>query len=161
MDIRNWGMDQVMMLPDGCFGTRRVITMCGSGTLTAPAYDICETGLSERTVVWGAGMWSMMPDTQDAFARFKLGDHLPTTLAEFDTLEDMFPEMACVAGYRSIMTKRGSSGLLWLPMRRMYQTSGRRIVAALGTTALTEAIGICALEISSVPREVPDCLLSV
>jgi len=161
MDISRWGMDQVMMLPDHCFGTRRVLTMCGEGTIAIPAFDISETGLGERTVVWGAGVWNELADTLASFVRFKLGDQLPATLAEFDALDDMFPEMACVAGYRSILAVRGETAILWLPMRRMFQTSGRRIVAALGAIALSEAIGMCGIEISSVPREVPDCLLSV
>ncbi len=161
MDIRRWSMDQVMMLPDHCFGTRRVITMCGEGKIVEPAFDISETGLGERTVVWGAGVWNILADTDSSFVRFKLGDQVPANLAEFNALEDMFPEMACLAGYRSIMVVRGTTGLLWFPMRRMFQTSGRRIVAALGSTSLTAAIGMCAIEISSVPREVPDCLLSV
>jgi len=161
MDISRWGMDQVMMLPDSCFGTRRVLTMCGEGTIAAPAFDISETGLGERTVVWGAGVWNELADILTSFVRFKLGDHLPATLAEFDALEDMFPEMACVAGYRSILANKGSNGLVWLPMRRMFQTSGRRIVVALGVTGISVDMGMCGIEISSVPREVPDCLLSV
>lgn len=161
MDIRNWSMDQLMMLPDSCFGTRRVISMCGEGIITAPAFDICETGLGERTVVWGAGVWNVKTSLTATFARFKLGDQLPATLAEFDALEDMFPELSCVAGYRSILVNLGENGLLWFPMRRLYQTAGRRIVAALGVVGLSAAVGMCAIEVSSVPTEVPDCLLSV
>lgn len=161
MDIRNWSMDQVMQLPDHCFGTKRLVAMCGEGMLTDPAFDICETGLGERTVVWGTSIWHLESAVAVGSVRFKLGDQLPATLAAFDALEDMFPEMVCVAGYRSVLTCTGYTGGTWLPMRRMFQTSGRRIVMALGMVGLSAGIVNAAILISSVPREVPDCLLSV
>ena len=161
MDIRNWGLDQVMQLPDHCFGAKRVIAMCGEGKISAPAYDICETGLGERAVVWGVSVWHLEGAVVVGFVMFKLGDQLPATLAEFNALEDIFPEMACVAGYRSILTCTGYSGRQFIPMRRLYHTAGRRIVMALGLVGLTDGIVDGALLVSSVPREVPDCLLSV
>lgn len=161
MDIRKWGLDQVMMLPDSCFGRRRLIILSGSGKTGAPAFDICETGLSERMVVWGIAGWHLGGALVRGYIEFRLGDNLPVTIAEFRNFEGMFPEMITPALVRNTLCWVATINLPWLPMRRPYITSGRRIVVALTVSGLAAEEVYAAILISSVPTEVPDCLLSV
>lgn len=160
MDIRNWPFDQIMQLPDHCFGRKFPIILGIRSTDVLNHYLISEIGLPEACVLWE--IWFNSIGGDGAFLgnvpgtiSLALGDRLPATDAEFNALETLFPEVdEILTGARTIRAP------LSLKLRKPYRVSGRRVVArwlALQEDRIDMVLG---LVFSSIPKEVPDWLIS-
>jgi len=161
MDIRNWPLGQIMQLPDHCFGRKFPIILSNYSDNGVAHYAISEIGLPETCVLWEVWFYSIVGDpgfegNRGGTVSVKLGDQLPATAAEFAALEDFFPEAdEIVAGARVLRVS------LNLKLRKPYAAAGRRIIARFTGQALSKADMVLGLVFSSIPTEVPDCLLSV
>ena len=160
MDIRGWPLDQIMQLPDCYFGRKFPIILSKSLTAGTTAWYISEIGLPDRCVLWELQInvrpigYDYSKDT--GYISLALGDHLPLTLAEFLEFENMFPESdERIAGLPVLESP------LHIMLRKPYAAQGRRVVAQFLLGGLSpDSEYLAALVFSSVPMEIPDCLVS-
>ena len=160
MDIRKWGLDRIMQLPDGCFGRRWPIIFSGTVTASAIAYYISEMALPERCVIWQLFAWTPIVGSLEPFNlnerfSYKLGDQLPNA-AIFASQEELFAAAdMIVGGERSFYPFAGV-----LNLRQPVMSSGRRITIRVHNFSVITLLFCTGIVISSVPNEVPDCLVS-
>ncbi len=160
MDIRNWPLDKIMQLPDCCFGRRWLIVDARTLVASAVEYSILEAPLSDRFVIWEFNAVKEGAAAQDQNVQLALGEIVPTSDAEFNALELLFP--AAFSG------DAGAGVLLFMPagmcvsrMKFPVAANGRKIVLRYKNThAVNAFIGQVSFVISSMPNEVPDCLFS-
>jgi len=153
-------MNRIMQLPDCCFGRRWPVIFSFRKTTVGVDYFISEIGLPDKCVLWElfikATSTTVYVTAFDILVSLALGDNLPTTDAEFIALENMFPEAdEFTAGVRLI---RGYLHLTRL--RKPYTAQGRRSVLRTETLVEQPNNFVVGLIFSSIPTEVPDCLLS-
>lgn len=161
MDIRNWPMDRIMQLPDHCFGRQWPVAVHALSQGVGVYFDISEAGLGDKCVIWQAMYFVTGPFSSTTFVSLALGDVLPTTDAEFDALEPLFSDVGRRLAGRRVVDLAGLGLFVTIPMRLPVAAQGRRLVGRF--QVVLEAVGPPAaiLTVSSMPREVPDCLLSV
>jgi len=88
MDIRKWPLDQILQLPDHCFGRRFPVGVAGNPFAQTISYEISDIALPEVCVLWELAFWSWSTDAQLISVVLKLGDQIPANAAQFDALED-------------------------------------------------------------------------
>ena len=160
MDISQWPLDKIMQLPDNFFGRRWPIIT--SRTIGPGSTDqwIIDTPLPERLILWNIFMNGTLIGLGDTWAKFALGDHDPLADVEFDAFERLFPgdydysvqEGAFYLGYRTVST---------LFLRKPVEVAGRRFaVQAQNGDGANGNQYTFAFVVSSIPKEIPDCLIS-
>ncbi|MBA7690503.1 hypothetical protein ES703_99032 [subsurface metagenome] len=160
MDIRNWPLDRIMQLPDCCFGRRFVVSCIVQAGDAAPAWDISEIPFPEKAVIWELVITMKGVSQEIDTIRLVLGDALPTTKAQVDALEPVFAGLG-LQGPSPRLIHIGWISLLNLRRIRLpILAAGRRLILeATGLNGKTPIMTV-ALVVSSIPTEVPDCLLS-
>ncbi len=161
MDIRNWPLDRIMQLPDHCFGRRWPLIFSTHNSLPLTVYLISEMSLPERCVFWEI-YWaatSKNPSATQVQAIFALAlaDQLPANDAEFIAAESLFSGI----DERLNEIRVGRWSLHLTNLRQSCQSAGRRVVVRVRNIVGADADFSLGLIVSSVPTEVPDCLLSV
>jgi len=160
MDVRNWPLNKIMQLPDCCFGRRWPVTVAIGEVSLGTYYDISEMGLPEVCVVWA---WYYMTNSAgviNTIFSLALADTLPTTDAEFDAGEVLFPGMGLRNGLRREFSLSARCGNLVLSTKEVLQSGGRRLVGRFEVLADTTLPTVVGVVISSTPKEVPDWLVS-
>lgn len=161
MDVRNWAMDQIMQLPDNCFGQRWVIGLTSNVPNANAIFDICEAGLPEVCVIWEVCYTCFGSIGMTLDIGLALGDQPPATEAAYALLPSLMPEVVSRTsgrGHQEILTN------VEISIRRprlVVASGGRRIVGRFIRVLGNAVGGQVALVVSSIPTEVPDCLLSV
>ncbi len=159
MDIRNWGIDKIMQLPDSMFGRRWPIMFADNIDTTVRSFYISEIALPEMFVIWEVFGWvpaigGVIPTPLNIFFSFKLGDQLPTELT-YGAMEPLFRGVNnIIIGERAFLP---FSGVLHL--RQPVQSSGRRICFRAYNAMAGSMNFQTGIVISSVPTEVPDWFL--
>lgn len=158
MDIRNWPIDQIMQLPDFCFGRRWAVglgfTLAGAGAV----YDISKLDLPDRIVIWGVAVVSEGSPTATNHLGLALGDIVSTSDAEFNALEQLFRGIQAAdneTGQFESVTVNADA----LPrIREPVITNGRKLIGRVIRHTGASVGCTVNLIISSIPTEVPDCL---
>jgi hypothetical protein len=160
MNIRDLPMGDVMQLPDCCFGRRFLVSvnflMQSPGTM----WEISELGLPERCVIWELVAATGDPAKTHAQVRLALGDQLPTVAAMMDVLEPLLPGYGLTMAEPRVMYLSTGPALHFSRLRHFVESMGRRLVVQFTAGPggpITLFVGIV---VSSVPREVPDWLIS-
>lgn len=160
MDIRQWGLDQIMQLPDECFG-RRFMVSCNLDVGAAMRkWDISEVAFPNMCVIWELYIAAMDGVTLGGTLRIALGDQLPVAVAMFDALDPLFMGLG--------MQGPEPRGLFLPPRALLHLDKLRMPVAAQGRRMVVEGLTadsmiiklLVAVVVSSVPTEVPDWLIS-
>ncbi len=149
-----------MQLPDCAFGRRWPVSCSAVGTVGVPTWDIAEIAFPERIVLWELNICACGAPGIDETIRLALGDQLPTSVVMVDALEPLIPGLGLQgADPRVILcVTYGSQDARHL--RLPIHTAGRRLILEL-VADFPAAKGICVIAtVSSVPREVPDWLVS-
>jgi len=161
MDVRNWGLDQLMMLPDHCFGRRWPIGLSVLGATVLPKFDVAEMALPEKCVIWELAAFYHTTGLDEAEFDIRLGDVLPTTWAEFIGYERLFKGVRGLIAPGGLIYVTSMTSVNWQNFKMPVQAAGRRLVIGVDAgVAVGHAVQVT-LTVSSIPREVPDCLLSV
>jgi len=160
MNISQWPIGRIMQLPDFVFGRRWPIIFSGLLTTVSTEYYISEMALPDVCVLWELTFFTtpvstaVVPPVMPL--SIYLGDQLPTTDAEMALMEPLFPEAdEIVDGLRSF---RGRGNLSRL--RKPISAQGRRVVMRTEIGAVVPGTFVVWLIFSSVPKEVPDWLIS-
>jgi len=160
MDIRNWPLGKIMQLPDCCFGQRWPISISGETTAVAPVFDIAECALPEKTIIWELHGSTVAPSVDRANCILKVGDHLPANAAEFNAMEYLFGCMDLVTYGRSAVEIGTNASIHLSRLRYPVLATGQRFVGYFQTASASSLLVQVTLVVSSVPMEVPDCLVS-
>lgn len=122
-------------------------------------YNISEAALPEQGVIWEMSLYTGGAPASIVEVAFVLGDQLPTTDAMFDSGELLFPGVAASGGRRSAFDVVGTAARQISWMAVPFRAAGRRLIMRAirtgGAAIPTQAVFV----ISSIPTEVPDCLL--
>lgn len=158
MDISQWGIGQIMQLPDWCFGSRWPIGLGIETSAPAAFFAISDAALPEWCVIWELrGLCEGVEDTTIEFT-YALHDALPATGAIFDSGELLFPHLVTRTGRRSAIMVAGGNSDMRITMRQPVHAIGRRLCCRFQRKNLTPLGGETQIIISAVPRSVPDCL---
>jgi len=160
MRMDNWPLERIMRLPDWCFGRRFVISATASGVNGALAWDISELSFPEVCVVWSFTFWLRRDDFDIETFRVALGTQLPVAAAMMNALEPLIPGLGIqgAAPRQILMSSYGAATILTL--RTPLETGGRNLVIEGTPSAAKSGSATGALVVSSMPREVPDWLIS-
>lgn len=160
MDVSKWPLDEIMQLPDHAFGRRWIVSVGRVGLNNNILYDISELALPEKFVIWEI-IWCLDGVAGAAVnMEIALGDLVPTTDPEFQLLTNPIPDLGVAwLGFRYLLLRNYQS---WrrMTLRQSVHASGRRLVGRFQETASAAAGAMIALTVSSLPREVPDWLIS-
>jgi len=159
MDISKLSIDEVMQMPDHLFGRRFVVSCTCTATAPGRVYDISETALPDRAVMWEFAIHHHIWSPYGTYIRLSLGDHLPANFREFDALEPLFPNFGeWITPGRYIL---GSSYCEHHHnrLRTPITAQGRRLVmeTTLGITG--EARMTASLVVSAIPKTIPNWLV--
>ncbi len=160
MDIRNWPLDKIMQLPDNLFGQHWPVGISVFHETELLLYDISEMALPEVMVIWEMNYIYCQATLGAGECSLALGDVLPTTDAQFDALEPLFRDLGQLVFPRRHLVAQAVGGTRRMNMRKAVHTAGRRLVGRFEFAGPLTQWGQAYLVISSIPKEVPDCLLS-
>ncbi len=161
MDVRNWPLDRIMQLPDHCFGRRWVIACGGLTDADTDVFTIVRTGVPDKCVIWEILVSAMSGLTVQIAVEFAWADQLVTTLAEWTRLQKMFPCQGVQDDGNFYFWTGGVGGLCLRRLRLTSPAAGLRPSVRLAG-ASGDGFNLTTLfVVSSLPTEVPDCLLSV
>lgn len=161
MNIRDWPIDRIMQLPDNCFGTRFLVSCTADGGDENHGWDISEIALPERCVVWEMQWFFDTIRYQVDFFRIVLGDILPASAAEVDALEPLFPGLGIQGASPRLITCLGYAENGIKTLRFPVMSKGRRLIIEVRRDAVGGGRMTVVIVVSSIPTEVPDCLVSV
>lgn len=159
MDLRTWRMDQILMLPDWCFGRRWTIMAHRYVQGPGSAWRISSEAFPERCVMWSLELYPQECTDYNCWIRLALGHHVPTTIAQMNALDPLVPGFGTDGPEPREIRLYFSVGHSHLTMRNPLMTGGRRLVLEVTTTGGNEMRAWAAVEISSIPNEVPDELV--
>lgn len=161
MDVSRWGLGRIMQLPDHCFGRRWPIRLKVKGKVAADDYVISMHGLPDVCVVWELQVFHTHDTIFLSFCHIRLGDEIPGTWNQFIELERLFPRPVVAGGLADCITTPGWTTSRILSLRMPVHAQGRRIILGVERGVASGVTLEATIVVSSVPREVPDCLLSV
>jgi len=160
MNVSQWGIGQLMQLPDCFFGSRFGVFVGLNFTAPGTNWDISEIAIPEKCVIWEvhASACPFMGTVADF--RLALGDQLPTNTAMMDLLEPLLPGLGLQGAEPRQFSVGGSMGVHLVNLRKPLVSMGRRLVleVVMGAGDVTDMK--VDIVVSSMPTEVPDCLLS-
>ena len=149
-----------MCLPDWCFGTRWSTGLYVTCPATDPAWDISELSLPQACVLWEVVFWTCQSLAVGDYFRLALGFQVPTSLAMMNALDPLLPGVGVPGPEPRHIVGMGNGFGMRFTMRQMIQANGRKVVLELNPATLVNKEIQVILVFSSVPREVPDWLLS-
>jgi len=149
-----------MQLPDECFGRRWAVI--SSHQIAADATDewLVKQPLPDGCVLWGLRVIQGGSEAGVHWVKIALGDNEPVSDATFDAFERLFPgdfDNAAEEGAIYFMYPSPVDMQLRMPIVSM----GRRFAVQAHNGNNLVIMNMCVVFlISSIPTEVPDCLLS-
>lgn len=160
MDVRKWPINRIMQLPDCCFGTRFGVFCRVRSADATPTWDISEISLPDQCVIWEVGGWmSRLEYTFDTF-RLALGDHLPTTLPEMNEMEPLLHGLGAEGAEPRVLDAPYEGAFVIPNLKLLVAAQGRKLIVE--GTSIAGQFGLIQVYIvvSSIPKEVPDWLVS-
>jgi len=160
MDISRWPIQRIMTLPDNCFGRRWPIRLKAKGKTATNQFVISMHGLPDVCVVWYFQVFHTHGTIFESYCHLRLGDEIPATWAQFLELERLFPRPAVAAGLVDCIYTSWYTTSRFMSLRMPVQAQGRRIILGVEAGKANGVVFETTVVVSSIPREVPDCLLS-
>ena len=158
MNISQWPMSRIMQLPDECFGQRWLIFLEYMSAGPFHHFLMSEVALPDRCVVWGFGYDFMNSAPTSSNIRLALGDSLPNTAEEMDILDPLIQGLGFLGPEPRAIILHTFQSNMWWPMRKLILPQGRRLVMEFDAPLIGDHRMRLAIEVSSVPTEVPDWL---
>ena len=160
MRIDDWPCERILRLPDWCFGRRYLVSCSVVAGAAAPAWDISELSFPEHVCIWEISAYSDALSVDLLSFRMALGKQLPTSTAMMDANEPLFNGLGAQGPGPRAITMPYVGDMRWNMLRFCILTANRRLILeATGAEAKTPTVTI-GVTVSSVPKEVPDWLIS-
>lgn len=149
-----------MQLPDHVFGRRFAVCCHAEAEAEATVWDISEIALPEQCVIWQFVIRGVFVRASGDLVRVALGDQLPTTTAMMDSLEPLINGLGAQGPGPRAISVGGEASMMDLRLRMPVDAMGRKLVVELAAE-LTEAAAVDVyVVVSSLPKEVPDWMIS-
>lgn len=160
MNISKQTIDEVMQMPDHFFGRRWPVGLFAGGVGAGTYYDISELALPERCVLWEVIWWNTSEWVPGDSFRLALGDQLPANVGMMNNLEPLLRDVGIPGPEPRFITCTAFSVSSRLRMRKPIISSGRRVVleCSAGVSGI-KSIQVV-LIFSTIPRTIPDWLVS-
>jgi len=157
---KGWSLDAIMQLPDWCFGRRWWIgTYVGTATTVVTFFTI-EDRVPDRFVIWSlifnGSKWTATTGFDLALRLANQGEDTDGFWKSPRLFQQIAKETMSYEFFHC-----GKTGLYLQNIRSVHEARGLRICGAvklIDETATCE--NMCAVLISSVPKEVPDWVVS-
>ncbi len=160
MDIRDWSLDKIMQLPDCAFGRRWPVACAVESSSESDVYAIVETGVPDRAVIWEICFSGPVAVTLAFLFEFAWADALVTSPAQWSALQKMFPCQGIQDGVDFNLSGPAGSGPALRALKLPAPAAGLRPSMRVDMSSTTDKIVVACFVVSSMPREVPDCLFS-
>lgn len=160
MNVRDWPMGAIMQLPDCCFGRRWGVAVGGVSLGPGIHTYLSVDPLPDVCVVWEVFLSSMNVSPNGDRVEFRLGDHIPLTDAAVDEFEMLFPSLEVSASLRSSILVPYGTGFSVRSLKLPVAAQGRRLCVRFTFVTGGAANVQAGIVVSSIPTEVPDCLVS-
>lgn len=161
MDISNWPLGKIMLLPDHAFGRRFIVSAEVRATGDETVWDISEIAFPEVCVLWQLVIRPYQCVSLAGGIRIALGDQLPTSTAMMDALEPLVPGLGIQGAEPRLISVAMMAGWLNIGMRFPIHVGGRRLVLEGSCADQKTTWASVHVLVSSVPKEVPDWMVSV
>ena len=156
VSIETWTEPQVLALPDHLLGQRVIHLLEIVSAGPSDDFLLDHRVLPDPCIVWGVGFWTVGLTGANCAIGVSLGVEMPGTLAAFAQLESVVGGTSTGVARLYFVNVNDSNGLVWMPCRRLLVTGGRRLVGYVGTLAGAAGAGHIAVEVSPLPRQIPD-----
>lgn len=160
MNIMDWPMQRIMTLPDWAFGRRWMICLRALMTGAGPVFDISDTPLPNGFVIWQVSIAQRYASAASITIALATGDQLPANDAAYALLQPLMPQVVSPGGRLSEFDVLYLASQISNTLKQPVENLGRRLVGRFQRTVGTAVAAQCFLVISSLPREVPDWLVS-
>ena len=160
MNIQNWGIGQIMQLPDHLFGRRFLVSCSLSLGVGETNWDISEVALPETCVIWELHIESIGIYSEILTLRIALGDQLPTVVAEMNRLDPLFMGLGLQGPEPRSFYLPQKTRVHFSRLRMPVAAAGRRLVIEGVTPDAVTGVVFVGIVVSGGPKEVPDWLYS-
>jgi len=93
MDITGWTLAQRMRFPEWTFGNKTLIgVMLGNSVVGTDVFGISTIALPDPCCIWKAMFYNLSNPGAQSWMRIGLNDVVPTTVAEMDACDEIFPD---------------------------------------------------------------------
>ena len=156
MDVKKWPLDEIMQLPDWCFGRRWWIGDYLGHTTGKAENRIGHEQLPDRFVVWGVLTSARSANCLEALRlTLRLAQNLTAYTANVKAFDRLLKGISVPDIQYEFYVP--SNGVMWLPSERTIHVSkGRRLAYTSNGDQVIQYEMTVGVLISSVPREVPD-----
>jgi len=160
MDISGWSDPEVLSLPGWVFGPRQVVQIGRIMAVPADVYRIVASGVPDKCVIWECHVSA--PSVTGGWVYFELAwaDRLPTSAAEWSTLEKMFPLAGVQDGLNWSMLVAAGGAMHLSELRIAGPAAGLRPALRVDNASTQNSGVSVTLIVSGWPRSVPDWLIS-
>lgn len=160
MDISNWGIGQIMQLPDHLFGRRFVVCTRHAFVGIGSNFEISVMAFPERMVIWE--IFAQCSPEAGNLTRWRMcfGDEVPANDAAMSLLEPVLPGMVTGTVNPGSMTTHEETILALTRLRSYRETGGKRLVSGCYAGLNVDMDVNIYITVSGVPREVPDWMIS-
>ena len=160
MRIDSWPVNKIMQLPDWCFGRRWLVSCTVLAYADADDFDISEVALPDKGVIWQFVWEPIDVRFVPAYCRLAISDYLPTSEAEFMRLEPLFNGYGEQGPGPRKITSYYYTGAVAIDLRMLIEPQGSRLCMMGHSEGAFSAEARASIVVSSLPKEVPDWLLS-
>lgn len=157
MDVSGWTVDQRMGLPDWCFPNRQIVSIERVANVANTYYwGISEIAMSDPMCIWSVGLFFNLLSAMNAYFRFGLRDTVPTSQAEMDTADEIFPYFGRPhAGPNELRMRVVDSSIIHFPVRKGMATGGKYLVIEYWSNINSSSMTIFFV-VSGLPTRIPD-----
>lgn len=160
MDISKWSIEQIMQLPDCAFGQRFPVFVSQSVTGENTAWDMSELSIPSRVVLWSVDVVIVESSSALTWYRLGLGDMKPVSLAEMDGSKDLLMGYGREGSRPRRVYGLHAGGFVSHKLRQYKEPQGRKLIIEVHSTADKTMAVRAGVIVSTIPREVPDWLIS-
>ncbi len=148
-----------MQLPDCCLGRRFPVFVALETVTDETHWDISELALPDRTIVHELAIVASGAYGMEGTVRLALGDQLPTTTAQMDSLEPLFHGFGLQGPGPRYSNFSMPMNFAFRRLKMYVPAQGRRIILEAFTASAQGPSFYAAIIVSSIPTEVPEWLI--
>src|SRR5574343_174637 len=154
--IERWTPERVLKLPDHLFGERVSHLLSGYSAGGSEDFALDQQPLPDPCVLWSIRVWTFGFTAGQVALGLGLGTQVPGGAAAFYGLDQLMGWSDSSLARPAYCNLADGNGQIVVPSRRIVHAGGRRLVGYLTAGAAAAGEVYWVVEVSSLPREVPD-----